>query len=121
MNNYRFNAEGNDPTNEGLLIPRYKATGRTAPNGKVYPEVVKENEEELVPVRSIVTKRDGNLNEITPDLLSKNFLRTDTPDNSGIGLSAAQSLGMMNSIKLINCWKGYKSNQQYKEYSTTID
>jgi hypothetical protein len=107
LNNYRFNAEGNDPTNEGLLIPRYKATGRTAPNGKVYPEVVKENEEELVPVRSIVTKRDGNLNEITPDLLSKNFLRTDTPDNSGIGLSAAQSFSEATTQGILGLKHGF--------------
>ena len=37
MNNYVYE-DGVDETNPGLLIPRYKALGRTAPNGKVYPE-----------------------------------------------------------------------------------
>lgn len=119
LNNYKFSAEGSDPSNEGLLIPRYMATGRTAPNGKVYPEVTKKNEEDLVPVRSIVMKREGNLDVITPDLLSKNFLKTSIPDNSAIGLSAGSSfsesttqsiLGLKHGklllcIKINYCWE----------------
>ena len=91
LNNYKFSAEGSDLNNEGLLIPRYVATGRAAPNGKVYGDVVRQNEDDLVPVRSIVMKREGDLDVITPDLLSKNFLKTDTPDGSGLGLAAGSS------------------------------
>lgn len=91
LNNYTFTREGEDKDNEGLLIPRYLATGRTAPNGKVYPEVSKTNEDDLVPVRSIVKKRTGDINIVTPDLLSKRFLRASFPDNSALGLSAGTS------------------------------
>ena len=90
LNNYKFQS-GEDKENKGLLIPRYLATGRTAPNGKVYPEVTKKNEDELVPVRSIITKRDGDLNVMTPDLFSKGFLKTDINEGSAIGLSAGSS------------------------------
>ena len=123
LNNYKFSAEGSDPNNEGLLIPRYVATGRTAPNGKVYGDVVRQNEDDLVPVRSIVMKREGDLDIITPDLLSKNFLKTDTPDGSGLGLAAGSSfseattqsiLGLksLRHLKLFNCWKGLSPDQQ---------
>lgn len=67
------------------------ATGRTAPNGKVYPEVTKRSEDELVPVRSIVTKKTGKLTDITPDLLGKKFLQTNTPEGSALGLGAGTS------------------------------
>ena len=71
--------EGEDPENTGLLIPRYKALGRTAPNGKVYPDkpLANGSEDDLVPVRSIVTKRTGDLSTITPDLIGKKFSFTD--------------------------------------------
>lgn len=91
LNNFTFSKEGEDKDNEGLLIPRYAATGRTAPNGKVYPAVQVEDENKLVPVRSIVKKRTGNVNVITPDLLSKRFLTASFPDGSAIGLSAGTS------------------------------
>lgn len=90
LNNYKFES-GEDKENTGLLIPRYLASGRTAPNGKVYPDVSKMNEDELVPVRSIITKTKGNLNVITPDLLSKGFLKTDINEGSAIGLSSGSS------------------------------
>lgn len=77
--------------NPGLLIPRYKALGRTAPNGKVYPDtpIARENEDDLVPVRSIVTKRKGDLSVITPDLIGKKF--KDFTPGAAIGLSFATS------------------------------
>jgi len=91
LNNYVYH-EGEDIENPGLLIPRYKALGRTAPNGKVYPEkpLVSGSEEDLVPVRSIVTKKTGDLNTITPDLIGKKF--KDFTDGAAIGLSFATSL-----------------------------
>lgn len=91
MNSYIYH-EGEDTENPGLLIPRYKALGRTAPNGKVYPNEPLKNgkESELVPVRSIVTKKVGDLNVITPDLIGKKF--KDFTDGTAIGLSFATSL-----------------------------
>lgn len=91
LNNYTFTREGEDKDNEGLMIPRYLATGRTAPNGKVYPEVARTNEDDLVPVRSIVKKKTGDINMVTPDLLSKRFLQASFPNNSALGLSAGTS------------------------------
>ena len=91
LNNYTFTREGEDKDNEGLLIPRYLASGRTAPNGKVYPEVARTNEDDLVPVRSIVKKKTGDINLVTPDLLSKRFLQASFPNNSALGLSAGTS------------------------------
>lgn len=78
LNSYVYH-EGEDPQNPGLLIPRYKALGRTAPNGKKYSEkpLVNGSEDDLVPVRSIVTKRDGDLYTITPDLIGTKFKFTD--------------------------------------------
>ena len=90
LNNYKF-VQGEDTENPGLLIPRYMATGRTAPNGKVYPEVTRMNDDDLVPVRSIVTKEKGKLTDVTPDLLSKKFLKTSIPEGSAYGLGAGTS------------------------------
>lgn len=91
LNNFVYQ-EGEDTHNPGLLIPRYKALGRTAPNGKVYPDkpIASGSEDDLVPVRSIVTKREGDLNIITPDLIGKKF--KDFTEGAGIGLSFSTSL-----------------------------
>lgn len=78
MNSYIYH-EGEDPANPGLLIPRYKALGRTSLSGKKYPDkpLVNGSEDDLVPVRSIVTKRDGDIYTITPDLIGTKFKFTD--------------------------------------------
>lgn len=91
LNNYVYQ-NGEDIDNPGLLIPRYKALGRTAPNGKVYPEtpIAKPDENDLVPVRSIITKYTGDLNIVTPDLIGKKF--KDFTPGAAIGLSFATSL-----------------------------
>ena len=91
LNNYVYRV-GEDKENPGLLIPRYKALGRTAPNGKVYPDkpLVNGSEDDLVPVRSIVVKNKGNLSEVTPDLIGKKF--NDFTDGAALGLSFATSL-----------------------------
>lgn len=91
LNNFIYH-EGEDDTNPGLLIPRYKALGRTAPDGKVFPDkpMARESETDLVRVRSIVTKRDGDLNTVTPDLIGKKF--KDFTDGAAIGLSFSTSL-----------------------------
>ena len=75
------------------MIPRYKALGRTAPNGKVYSEkpLVNGSEDDLVPVRSIVTKNKGDLSVVTPDLICKKFAN-DFTDQAALGLSLATSL-----------------------------
>ena len=90
MNNYIYQ-DGEDDTNPGLLIPRYKALGRTAPDGKVYPDkpMARESENDLVPVRSIITKKDGDLDVVTPDLIGKKF--KDFTPGAAIGLSFATS------------------------------
>jgi len=89
LNNYVYH-DGEDKDNPGLLIPRYKALGRTAPNGTLYPdrELAHGSEEDLVPVRSIITKNRGDLNTITPDLIGTKFKITD---GTAIGLSFATS------------------------------
>lgn len=91
LNNFRYFEEETDPNNEGLLIPRYVASGRTDPKGKVYSEVTKKNEDDLVPVRSIITKTSGELYKVGPDLLGKKFLRASFPNESNIGLSSGTS------------------------------
>jgi hypothetical protein len=90
LNNFIYE-DGEDTKNPGLLIPRYKALGRTAPNGKVYPEtpIARPDESDLVPVRSIVVKNDGDLNVVTPDLIGKKF--KDFTPGAAIGLSFATS------------------------------
>ena len=90
LNNYVYH-EGEDKENAGLLIPRYKALGRTAPNGKVYPDkpLVSGSEDDLVPVRSIITKFKGDLETVTPDLIGTKFKFTD---GAAIGLSFSSSL-----------------------------
>lgn len=91
LNNYVFE-EGEDEQNAGILIPRYKALGRTAPNGKVYPETYsgRQSEDDLVPVRSIISKFSGDTNIVTPDLIGKKF--KDFTSGAAIGLSFATSL-----------------------------
>lgn len=93
LNNFVYSEKG-EPDNDdpGLLIPRYMAIGRTAPGGKIYPEVLKKNEDDLVPVRSVVTKRSGNTNEVTPDMFSKRFKTASFPDGSAVGISLGTSL-----------------------------
>lgn len=106
LNNYTFTREGEDKDNEGLMIPRYLASGRTAPNGKVYPEVTRTNEDDLVPVRSIVKKKTGDINLVTPDLLSKRFLQASFPDGSALGLSAGTSFSESTTQSLLGLKHG---------------
>lgn len=91
MNSFVYH-EGEDNENPGILIPRYKAGGRTAPDGTVYPEKPskKEDENDLVPVRSIISKKSGDLSTVTPDLIGKKF--KDLTDGTAIGVSFATSL-----------------------------
>lgn len=63
-----------------------------APNGRVYSEVLKKNEDDFVPVRSIVTKKSGNLDEVTPDLFSKRFKQASFPNGSAVGISLGTSM-----------------------------
>ena len=92
LGGYKYVAEGEDKTNKGLMIPRYKALGRTAPNGKVYPNTPIKNpkENDLVPVRSVITKFKGNVHQVTPDLIGKKF--NDFTDGAAIGYSFGTSL-----------------------------
>lgn len=90
LNNFVYH-EGEDAENPGLLIPRYKAVSRMAPNGKRYGPVARQNEDDLVPVRSIVTKNKGDLSVITPDLIGDRPGISDFTDGAAIGLSYATS------------------------------
>lgn len=105
LNHYVFSENEEDTNNPGLMIPRYKALGRTAPNGKIYSDkpLVNGNEDDLVPVRSIVTKNSGNLSVITPDLINRRFAQ-DFTDQAAIGLSFATSLteGMKSAVYISN-------------------
>lgn len=91
MNNFVYQL-GKDETNKGIMIPRYRALGRTSPDGKVYPdtEVAKKDEFNLVPVKSIISKVDGDLSVVTPDLISKRF--NDLTPGGAVGLSFSTSL-----------------------------
>jgi hypothetical protein len=52
-------------------------------------------------------KREGDLDIITPDLLSKNFLKTDTPDGSGLGLAAGSSFSEATTQSILGLKHGF--------------
>lgn len=92
MNNYTYRS-GEDSENSCILIPRYRAAGRVAPDGKRYPiREVKVNEEDYVPVRSIITKF-RNPDVVTPDCIGTQY--KDLTENSGIGVSFGTSLNLI--------------------------
>lgn len=110
MNNYVYQ-DGKDKDNPGILIPRYKALGRTAPNGKVYPTkpLVNGSEDDLVLVRSIISKKDGDANVVTPDLIDNKKFKF-TP-GAALGLSLATSLTeniTQSALGLKVCLRHYK-------------
>lgn len=88
-NNYKYEL-GEDPDNACILIPRYRAGSRVAPDGNRYPDKeIKPNEEDLVPVRSIITK-SKDFDIVTPDCLSLKY--KDLAPGSGIGSSFGTSV-----------------------------
>lgn len=88
-NNYKYEL-GEDSENACILIPRYRAGGRVAPDGNRYPDKeMKANEEDLVPVRSIITK-SKDFDIVTPDCLSLRY--KDLSPGSGIGSSFGTSV-----------------------------
>ena len=88
-NNYKYEL-GEDPNNKCILIPRYRAAGRVAPDGKRYPaREMKADEKDLVPVRSIVTKF-SNKDIVTPDCIGTTF--KDLTPGTAIGTSFGTSL-----------------------------
>lgn len=88
-NNYKYKL-GEDPDNKCILIPRYRASGRVAPDGKRYPvREIKPDESDLVLVRSIITKfKQPDI--VTPDCLSLNY--KDLTPESAIGVSFGTSI-----------------------------
>lgn len=91
MSDYVYKSNEEDPDNTCIMIPKYRSEGRTAPNGKRYPKFNgKPNEDDLVPVRSIVTK-SKELGVVTSDLISSLY-HFDMKDNDPIGISFATSL-----------------------------
>jgi len=88
-NNYKYEL-GEDPKNACIFIPRYRAGSRVAPDGNRYPDKeLKPNENDLVPVRSIITKAE-NPDIVTPDCLSLRY--KDLAPGSGIGSSFGTSI-----------------------------
>lgn len=79
--------DGEDPDNACILIPRYRAVGRVSPDGKRYGKVTKQNESDLVQVRSIITK-STNRDYVTPDLIN-NYGYKDVTFGSGFGIALA--------------------------------
>ena len=89
MNNFKYEL-GEDPDNSCILMPRYRAGGRVSPDGKRYPDrELKPNEDELVPVKSIITK-SKDFDIVTPDCISLRY--KDLTPGSGIGASFGTSL-----------------------------
>ena len=75
------------------MIPRYRAAGRVAPDGKRYPDrETKVDEKDLVPVRSIITKF-SNPDIVTPDCISTKF--KDLTPGAAIGTSFGTSLNLI--------------------------
>ena len=88
MNNYKYSANDIDDDNQCIMIPRYRASLRVGPDGKRYSEVTRANEEDLVPVRSIISKKIEK-DIVTSDLISTRF--KDLSDGMAIGTSFATS------------------------------
>lgn len=88
MNNYKYSATEVDETNPCIMIPRYRANLRIGPDGNRYSEVTVKNEEDLVPVRSIISKKIEK-DIVTSDLISTRF--KDLQDGMAIGTSFATS------------------------------
>ena len=88
MNNYKYSATEVDDDNNCIMIPRYRASLRVGPDGNRYSEVNVSNENDLVPVRSIISKKIEK-DIITSDLVSTRF--KDLQDGMAIGTSFAMS------------------------------
>jgi hypothetical protein len=102
-NNFQYEP-GEDPDNACILIPRYRAVGRCAPDGKRYGKVVKQSESDLVPVRSIITKSKER-DYITPDLLN-NYGYKDVTFGSGIGMALATGFSESTTQSLLGLKHG---------------
>lgn len=102
-NNFQY-MEGEDPDNACILIPRYRAVGRMSPDGKRYGKVVKQNEDDLVRVRSIITK-SVNRDYVTPDLIN-NYGYKDVTFGSGFGIALATGFSESTTQSLLGLKHG---------------
>ena len=102
-NNFQYR-DGEDPDNACILIPRYRAIGRVAPDGKRYGKVSKMNEDDLVKVRSIITKSKER-DFVTPDLLN-NYGYKDVTFGSGIGIALATGFSEATTQSLLGLKHG---------------
>lgn len=75
-----------DPENYGILLPRYRCEGRTTTSGERIGKSLKEDETDLVRVRSVVMSKKG---VVSTDMFSDKF-GFDTK-NSRVGISMASS------------------------------
>lgn len=88
MNNYKYSATEVDDNNNCIMLPRYRASLRVGPDGNRYSEVTKADETDLVPVRSVISKKIEK-DIVTSDLISTRF--KDLQDGMAIGTSFAMS------------------------------
>lgn len=95
---------GEDPDNACILIPRYRAVGRVSPDGKRYGKVTKQNESDLVQVRSIITK-STNRDYVTPDLIN-NYGYKDVTFGSGFGIALATGFSESTTQSLLGLKHG---------------
>lgn len=102
-NNFQY-MEGEDPDNACILIPRYRAVGRVSPDGKRYGKVTKQNESDLVQVRSIITK-STNRDYVTPDLIN-NYGYKDVTFGSGFGIALATGFSESTTQSLLGLKHG---------------
>ena len=96
--------DGEDPDNACILIPRYRAVGRVSPDGKRYGKVTKQNESDLVQVRSIITK-STNRDYVTPDLIN-NYGYKDVTFGSGFGIALATGFSESTTQSLLGLKHG---------------
>ena len=96
--------DGEDPDNACILIPRYRAVGRVSPDGKRYGKVTKQNESDLVRVRSIITK-STNRDYVTPDLIN-NYGYKDVTFGSGFGIALATGFSESTTQSLLGLKHG---------------
>ena len=102
-NNFQY-MDGEDPDNACILIPRYRAVGRVSPDGKRYGKVTKQNESDLVQVRSIITK-STNRDYVTPDLIN-NYGYKDVTFGSGFGIALATGFSESTTQSLLGLKHG---------------
>lgn len=100
-----------DPENHGILLPRYRCEGRTTTSGERIGKSLREDENDLVRVRSIVQARKG---VVSTDMFSDKF-GFDTK-NSRVGISMASSFTESFTQSLLALKHGGAAKQIPKDF-----